>query len=151
MPEPVTVSVEVARPRAEVFDYVDVLANHEGWMDHLFKDWRFEGPRRGVGAIAKARVDAPGSREQVSFEVIEASAPERIVEQGVSAHGKRETRGTYRFADTDGGGTRIEVELEWTKTPRSERLVPFISRAFMARANGKGMRRLAALLEDGRG
>ena len=49
MPEPVTVSVEVARPRQEVFDYVDVLANHEGWMDHLYKDWRFEGPRRGVG------------------------------------------------------------------------------------------------------
>jgi uncharacterized membrane protein len=149
MPEPVTVSVEVARPRQEVFDYVDVLANHEGWMDHLFKDWRFEGPRRGVGAIARARVDAPGSGEQVSFEVVEASAPERIVEQGVSAHGKRETRGTYRFGETAGGGTRIEFEIEWRKTPRTERIVPFVSRAFMARANRKGMKRLATLLEKG--
>ena len=149
MPEPVTVTVEVARPRQEVFDYVDVLANHEGWMDHLFKDWRFEGPRRGVGAIARARVDAPGSREQVSFEVTKSSAPERIVERGESAHGKRETLGTYRFAQLSGGGTRIEFELAWEKTPRSERLVPFLSRAFMSRANRKGMRRLAALLEAG--
>jgi len=149
MPEPVTVSVEVGRPRQEVFDYVDVLANHEGWMNHLFKDWSFEGPKRGVGAVAKATVAAPTSRERVSFKVIESSAPERIVEEGESAHGKRETRGTYRFTELDGGHTRIEFELEWLKTPRSERIAPFVSRAFMSRANGKGMKRLAALLEEG--
>jgi len=43
--QPVTVSVEVARPRQEVFDYVDLLPNHEGWLTHIYKDWRFEGPR----------------------------------------------------------------------------------------------------------
>jgi uncharacterized membrane protein len=149
MPEPITVSVEVARPRQEVFDYVDVLANHEGWMDHLFKDWKFEGPRRGVGAVAKAQMNAPAAREKVSFKVVESTPPERIVEEGESAHGKRETRGTYRFVELDGGRTRIEFEIEWRKTPRSERIVPFVSRAFMARANGKGMKRLAALLEKG--
>ncbi len=149
MPEPVTVTVEVARPRREVFDVVDVAANHEKWMDHFFKDWRFEGPKRGVGAITKAQVDAPGAREKVTIEVVESVAPERLVEEGESAHGKRQTRGTYRFAETEGGGTRIEFELEWLKTPRSERLVPFVSRAFMRRANGKGMKRLADLLEEG--
>jgi uncharacterized protein YndB with AHSA1/START domain len=149
MPEPVTITVEVARPRQEVFDYVDVAANHEKWMDHLFKDWRFEGPKRGVGAIVKAQVDAPAAREKVSFEVVESQAPERIVEEGESAHGKRQTRGTYRFVELDGGRTRIEFELEWRKTPRTERIAPFVSRAFMRRANGKGMKRLAALLEKG--
>jgi uncharacterized protein YndB with AHSA1/START domain len=149
MPEPVTVSVEVARPRQEVFEYVDVLANHERWMNRLYKDWSFEGPRRGVGAIAKAQVDAPAARERVSFEVVESVAPERIVEAGESAHGKRETRGTYRFNELDGGGTRIEFELEWVKAPRTERLVPFVSRNFMSRALGKAMKKLAALLEEG--
>ncbi|HEX3736174.1 MAG TPA: SRPBCC family protein [Solirubrobacterales bacterium] len=147
MPEPVTVSVEVARPRQEVFDYVDLVANHEGWLKHIYKDWRFEGPRRGVGAVAKARFDAPASREQVSFKVTESEAPERIVEEGESAHEKRQTRGTYRFTELEGGRTRIEYEYEWLKTPRSERIAPFISRAFMARTNGKSMKRLAALLE----
>jgi uncharacterized membrane protein len=149
MPDPITVSVEVARPRQEVFDYVDVLANHEDWLSHLYKGWSFEGPRRGVGAIARAQVDAPAAQEKVSFEVVESEAPERIVEEGESAHGKRETRGTYRFTELDGGRTRIEFELEWLKTPRTERIVPFVSRAFMARANGKGMKKLAALLEKG--
>jgi uncharacterized membrane protein len=149
MPDPVTVSVEVDRPRQEVFDYIDVLANHERWMDHLLKDWRSEGPARGVGAIVRARVDAPGSREQVRIEVVESVAPERTVERGESAHGKRETRGTYRLTELGESRTRIEFELEWLHVPRSERIVPFVSRAFMSRANGKGMKRLAALLEAG--
>jgi uncharacterized protein YndB with AHSA1/START domain len=147
MPEPVTVTVEVARPRQEVFDYVDVAANHERWMDHLFKDWGFEGPKSGVGSVTKATVNAPASSELITIKLVESTAPERIVEEGESAHGKRQTRGTYRFVELEGGGTRIEFELEWLKTPRSERLVPFLSRAFMRRANGKGMKRLAALLE----
>jgi uncharacterized protein YndB with AHSA1/START domain len=149
MPDPVIVTVEVARPRQEVFDYVDVAANHEQWMDHLFKDWHFEGPNRGAGSVTKATVNAPSSRELMTIKVVESTAPERIVEEGESAHGKRQTRGTYRFVDLDSGRTRIEFELEWLQTPRSERLVPFMSRAFMRRANGKGMKRLADLLEKG--
>ncbi len=149
MSQSVTNTVEVARPRAEVFDLVDVAANHEKWMDHLFKDWSFAGPKRGIGSVTKATVNAPSSRELITIKVVDAVAPERIVEEGESAHGKRQTRGTYRFTEIDGGGTRIEFELEWLKTPRSERIAPFISRAFMRRANGKGMKRLAALLEEG--
>jgi uncharacterized protein YndB with AHSA1/START domain len=149
MPDPVTVSVEVARPRQEVFEYVDVLANHEQWMKLLYKNWSFEGPKRGVGAIAKAQVDAPAAAEKVTFEVVESVSPERIVEAGVSAHGKRETRGTYRFTEREGGGTKIEFELAWEKAPRTERWVPFVSRAFMGRALGKAMKKLAALLEEG--
>jgi uncharacterized protein YndB with AHSA1/START domain len=149
MPNPVTVSVEVGRPRQEVFDYVNLIANHEDWLRHIYKDWRFEGPRWGVGAIAKARFDAPASGEQVSFTVTESAAPEKIVEEGESAHEKRRTRGTYRFVELDGGRTKIEYEVEWLKTPRSERIAPFVARAFMARTNGKSMKRLAALLEKG--
>jgi uncharacterized protein YndB with AHSA1/START domain len=149
MPDPVTVSVEVARPRQEVFEYVDVLANHEQWLKRLYKDWSFEGPRRGVGAIARAQVDAPAAAEKVTFEVVESVSPERIVEAGESAHGKRETRGTYRFSELEGGGTRIEFEFVWLKTPRTERMIPFVSRAFMHRALGTSVKRLAALLEEG--
>jgi uncharacterized protein YndB with AHSA1/START domain len=147
MPEPVTVTVEVARPRQEVFAYVDVLANREGWMDHLYKHWSFEGPRRGVGGIATAQVDAPSARERVTLEVVEAAAPERIVEEVESAHGKRKTRSTYRFVEVDPGRTRIEFQFEWLETPRSERIASPVSRAFMSRAQGKSLKKLAAQLE----
>jgi uncharacterized membrane protein len=147
--EPVTVTVEVGRPRQEVFDHVDVLANREGWMNRLYKGWSFEGPKRGVGGIAKAQVDAPTSQERVTIEVVESIPPERIVEQVESAHGKRQTRGTYRFTEAGEGRTRIEFEFEWLKTPRTERIATPVSRAFMKRAQGKGLKKLAAQLEKG--
>lgn len=149
MPDPVTVAVEVARPRQQVFDHVDVLANHQAWLTNLYKEWSFEGPKRGVGAKARAQVDAPAAREKVNIEVVESQAPERIVEEVASAHGKRETIGTYRFTELDGGRTRIEFELAWRKAPRTERLAPFFARVFMARALGKSMKLLAAQLEKG--
>lgn len=147
--EPVTVTVEIARPRQEVFDHVDVLANREGWMGHLYKDWSFEGPKRGVGGIAKAQVDAPSSRERVTIELVEATAPEKIVEEIESAHGKRRTRCTYRLAEAGEGRTRIDYEIEWLETPRSERIAPPVARNFMSRANGKALKRLAGQLEKG--
>jgi uncharacterized protein YndB with AHSA1/START domain len=146
--KPVTVSTEVAKPRAEVFEFLDVLANHEGFMDHLFTNWSFSGPARGVGAKARARVNAPGSREFARFEVLEAEAPERIVEEAISSNGKRRTRGTYRFETLPEGGTRISFELAWIETPRSERLAPPLARTFIRRANGKAMRRLAKQLDQ---
>jgi hypothetical protein len=148
--KPVTVSTAVAKPRQGVFEFLDVLANHEGFMDHFLVDWKFSGPARGVGAKARARQNAPGSQDWMEFEVREASA-ERIVEEAVSAGGKRRTRGTYTLADRGGGGTDISFELAWLAAPRTERLAPFLARAFVRRVNAKAMRRLAKRLDGGAG
>lgn len=142
----IEVDATVPKPPAEVFEFLDALANHERFLDHYLVDWEFSGPRRGVGAKARARVDAPGSQDRFEFEVTEAEAPRRIVEQGVSSGGKRRTRGTYRLAPGPGGGTRIEFELAFEQLPRSERLAPFLTRAFAKRVNAKAMRRLVKLL-----
>lgn len=144
--KPVTVEAEVAKPPAEVFEFLDALANHERFLDHYLKDWKFSGPQRGVGAKARARVDAPGSQDHFEFEVTEAEAPRRIVEQGVSSGGKRRTEGTYRLEQRPGGGTRIEFELAFEQLPRSERIAPFLTRAFARRVNAKALRRLAKQL-----
>jgi hypothetical protein len=149
MPDPVTVSVEVARPRQQVFDYVDVVANQEAWRKNLYKDWRFEGPKRGVGAIAWATTDAPTSNERIEFKAVASQSPEKIVGEIESAHGKRQTTETYRFTEIGEGRTRIELEFAWRKVPKSERIAPFVSRAFMARAQGKSLKLLAAQLEKG--
>jgi hypothetical protein len=147
--KPVTVSVIVSRPREEVFEFIDALANHAGYMDHMFVDWSFSGPARGVGAKAKARVAAPASREVAEFEVVESERPSRTVEEGVSAHGKRETRGTYALSALADGRTEVSFELEWLQAPRSERAIPPLTRAFLHRALGKAMKRLAKQLEQG--
>jgi hypothetical protein len=147
--DPVAVSVTVAKPREEVFDHLDVLANHAPFLDHMYKKWTYSGPPRGVGAKGQATVSAPGSSEVAEFEVVESLRPEKIVEAGVSAKGNRRTRGTYSFEQLADGGTRIEFELAWTAVPRSERIFPPLSRAFLRRALGKAMRRLAKELEQG--
>jgi len=149
MPKPVTVHTEVARPREEVFDFLDVLANHAGFLDHILDKWSFSGPARGVGAKAEARQNAPGSQDWTDFEVLESERPARIVEEAASAKGKRRTRGTYTLEELDGGGTRISFRCEWLETPRTERIGPFFASAFVKRANGKAMRRLAKQLEEG--
>jgi len=122
--------------------FLDVLANHESFLGHMYVHWTFSGPARGVGAKARARVSAPGSREFAEFEVVESERPLRTVEEGVSANGKRRTRGTYTLQPASGGGTEVSFELAWVEVPRSERILPPLSRAFVKRALGKGMRKL---------
>jgi uncharacterized protein YndB with AHSA1/START domain len=145
--KPVISTATVAKPPREVFEFLDALANHERFLDHYLTDWKFSGPRRGVGAQARARANSPASQDWFEFEVLESVAPRRLVEAGTSAGGKRKTRGTYRLEPSDGGGTDIAFELEFLELPRSERLVPFLSRAFAKRVNDKAMSRLAKLLE----
>lgn len=144
--KPVTVAATVAKPPAEVFEFLDVLPNHEGFLDHYLTDWEFSGPQRGVGAKARARANTTMSQDWFEFEVTETEAPYEIVEQGVSSGGKRKTRGTYRLEQAPDGGTRIEFELLFEEVPRSERLAPFLTRTFARRVNAKALRRLAKRL-----
>lgn len=146
MMKPVTVSTAVAKPAAEVYEFLDTLANHEGFLDHMLVDWKFSGPRRGVGAKAEARANTIGSQDWTDFEVVEADPPNRIVEEGVGNGGKRRTRGTYRLEPLPDGGTRISFELEWLEAAKAERLIPPMIRAFVRRTNSKAMRRLAKQL-----
>jgi hypothetical protein len=144
--KPVTVSIEVPQPVEEVFDYLAVLANHEAFLDHFLVDWKFSGPRRGVGAKAEARASAPMSQDWTDFEIIEMEEPSRLVEEGVGLKGKRRTRGTYRLQSQPSGGTEISFELEWLESARAESLIPPMTRAFIRRPNAKAMRRLASQL-----
>lgn len=144
--KPVTVSVDVAASPAQTFEHLDALANHEAFLDHYLEKWKFSGPASGLGAKAEALAKAPGSQDWFDFEVVEREAPRLLVEDGVSAGGKRRTRGTYRLSEA-GGGTRIEFTLEFLELPRSERLAPFLTRAFAKRVNAKAMRRLAKQLD----
>ena len=146
--KPVSVSIEVPNEREDVYAFLDVLANHEPFTDHMMVDWEYSGPRTGIGAGATAKVRAPGSNEIVEIRVVEVERPERLVEESVSAGGRRRTRGTYTLASLPNGGTRISFELVWLEAPRNERMVAPLMRAFIRRANGRAMRRLAKLLRS---
>ena len=148
--EPVTASITVPAPRAEVYDFLDVLANHESFTDHMLVDWRLSGPQRGVGAAARFRLKKPGRKDWMDLEVIAADPPHGTVEETVSAGGRRHTRGTYTLAEEPGGGTRIQFELAWLEAPALERLAAPIPRAVARRGNQRAMERLAERLCGGR-
>lgn len=139
----VTVRANLASPPQEVFDFLTVLANHERFLDQMLTDWSFSGPRSGVGAKARARANTPASQDWTEFELVEAEAPVRLVEQGIGAGGKRRTRGTYTLEPAAAGGTKVSFELAWLEASRAERLLPPLTRTFVRRPLKVSMRRLA--------
>src|SRR5919202_3401032 len=113
MPAPVTVSIDVPQPREKVYDFLDVMANHEPFTDHLLRDWELSGPARGVGSRARVHVRAFGVSDVVDIEVVDAEAPIRIVERNVAAKAGRTGQGTYTLQPSPSGGTRIAFEYRW--------------------------------------
>jgi Polyketide cyclase / dehydrase and lipid transport len=147
---PVTVSVTVPNAREEVFAFLDVLANHEPFTDHMMVDWEYSGPRTGVGAHAQMRLKRPGPADWMEMEVIEADPPRTTTEETVGARGRRRTRGTYLLEEQPGGVTRISFRFEWLEAPMSERLIAPVTRSILRRGNQRALQRLAEQLAESR-
>ena len=145
--KPVEVSTVIQRPIAEVFSYLDVLANHETFTDHFLVDWVLRGPDAGVGAGVTMQVRAPGRTEEVELTVIDAEPPFRTVEETIGADGRRRTRGTYELTALDADRTEVHFRIDPIEVPRSERPLWPLSRAWLRRQNSKAMQRLREQLE----
>jgi len=140
--KPVRVTTTVPYPREEVFDFLDVMANHEPFTNHILKDWEYSGPDRGIGSKARVHVTSAGRTDTVDIEVVSAHRPAKIVERNIGAGGKRVANGTYRLEELANGGTRIEFEYAWRQAPLIERLTSPSVRSILRKANETAMRRL---------
>jgi uncharacterized protein YndB with AHSA1/START domain len=148
MPKPVVVSIDVPQDLDSVFAFLDVMANHEPFNDHLMRDWELSGPPRGVGSRARVHTRALGISDVVDLEVVDAAPPTRIVERNVASRAGRTGEGTYTLEPRPDGGTRITFEYRWIVAPLMDRLLAPVVRAFIRRNNETSMRRLAAQLAD---
>lgn len=148
MIKPVRVNVDVPQPRPVVFDFLDVMANHESFTDHALTEWTCSGPARGVGSKAAVTATAGGRADRVAIEVVSADPPAKIVEQNVGAGGRRTANGTYYLEERPDGGTHIVFEYAWKTAPLSERIAAPLVRAAVRRINGRAMQRLAERLAD---
>lgn len=141
--KPVTVSVDVPNSTHHVYDFLEVLGNHESFMDHFMVDWQLSGPKRGMGSKANVRVKATAEKDWTDVEIVEADSGRRLVEETVGGpSAQRRTRGTYLLEALPDGGTRISFALEMLEMPRGERLMGPLNRAYVRRVNRKAMRRL---------
>ncbi len=141
--KPVRVTIDLPQPRQDVYDFLDVMANHEPFTNHILKDWEYSGPDRGIGSQARVHVSAGGRTDTVDIEVIDAERPARIVERNIGAGGTRVATGTYTLTDRPEGGTHVEFEYAWQQVPLSERVMAPVVRGMLRRANERAMERLA--------
>jgi uncharacterized protein YndB with AHSA1/START domain len=151
--DPITVSVIVDRPREQVFDYLQDIANHPQFTDHYLRDWhltRIDSVGRGAGARFRVKVPPPGGRfawGDVTF--VEVQRPHRIVEVGRTGKANRvRTVGIYELAPAAAGTTRVQFTIETQPVTLSDRLLEGLgARGWMRRQNARAMRRLRAILE----
>ncbi len=144
--KPVVVKVDVLPAPDVVYDFLDVMANHEPFTNHILREWEYSGPDRGIGAKARVKVSAAGRTETVDIEVVAAARPMMIVERNIGARGRRIATGTYTLEELPGAGTRIVFEYAWQQVPFSERLASPLVRGLLRRANERAMKRLAEQL-----
>ncbi|WP_187369119.1 SRPBCC family protein [Baekduia soli] len=145
--KPITVSIRIDRPRREVFEHLDVLANHLPFCDHFMADGQLSGPASGPGGRLRFRALTPGRGEWMDLEVCEAHAPERIVERTRGAGGRRVTRGSYVLREAGPAATEVEFELVTERAPAHERALAPMARRWLARQNAIAMTRLKAQIE----
>ena len=130
--DPVTLHVNIDRPREEVFAYLADVANHPEFTDHFLKSWRLTREEsEGRGAGARYRQDGRFDRfGYYDLNLAELDPPYRIVAVG---------RG--------GKYNRIKTFHQWTLEPDAERHAAGVrlrDRAAAARPTASSRRSAAA-------
>jgi uncharacterized protein YndB with AHSA1/START domain len=152
--DPVSASVTIARPRAEVFDYLADVANHPEFKDHYLVDWhltREDSVGRGAGARFRERL--PLHRfGWGDLTLSEVDPPFRIVERGRGGKFNRiRAIGTWTLQDAPGGMTRVEYDYETQPGKLSDRVMELVAgRGWWGRKLRRSLRRLQAILEEDR-
>ena len=153
--DPFTVSTNIDLPREQVFEYLLDIANHAEFTDHYLVDWHLtREDSYGAGAGARFRMKAPFNRfSWADMSFAELQPPFRIVERGRGGKYNRiRMLGTYTLSPGSGGSTRVEYTLETVPALLSDRLMEALGGgAWTRRQTRKAMRRLQAILEEGRG
>lgn len=147
-PQPVTVSIDVPQDRASVYAYLDVMANHEQFTDHMLTNWRVSGPPTGVGSKANVTAKVGAISDESEIEVFEVEDGRMIRERSIAAKGKRIAHGTYTLGDLPDGGTHIEFEFALQKLPAYEKPLVPLMRKMVRKGNERAMERLAGILND---
>jgi uncharacterized protein YndB with AHSA1/START domain len=154
--DPVTVDVVIARPRAEIFEYLADISNHAEFNDHFMVDWRLtREDTYGYGAGVRFRIKAPLNRfPWGDATLIELERPRRIVEAGrVGKFNRIRTLGVWEL-EPQGGGETTEVSFTMLTEPKtlSDRFLERLGvRGWMRRKLKRSMTRLRDILEEDRG
>ncbi len=111
----VEASIEIKRPVAEVFQFVENPANDSIWRSGMTEgDPDTSGPV-GVGTTGREVWRALGREFETTWEITEYEPNQKVAYRSTS--GPFEYEGSWRYEAID-GGTRLSVVLDWTLTER---------------------------------
>jgi uncharacterized protein YndB with AHSA1/START domain len=149
--DPVELTINIDRPREEVFEYLADIANHPEFTDHYLKDWRLTRiDSYGAGAGARYKMDAPFQRfgwSDLTF--IQVEPPRKIVAVGRGGKFNRIKTTASWTLEPASGGTRVYFTFETEPKLPTDRIVEsFGFRGWWRRKSNKALRRLRSILED---
>jgi uncharacterized protein YndB with AHSA1/START domain len=149
----ITVSVTIARPREEVFEYLADVANHPEFTDHFLKDWHLtREDSYGQGAGARFRVDThPNRFGWADKTLVEVDPPYRIVEKGRGGKYNRiRSIGVYTLTPGPGSTTKVELTYETEPPLITDRIMESFGRGSYRRRCARALSRLRSILEEDR-
>lgn len=151
---PVTVSIDIDKPREELFDYLADVANHPEFCDHFLTDWRLtREDSYGTGAGARFK----GTRRLTRYgwadmALVEVDPPRQMVAHGRGGMFNRIRAVTVWSLESGAGGiTHVEVTTETAPATATDRMSEALGqRAWARRGWRKALRRLRAIAEEDR-
>jgi len=151
--DPVTASIVIDRPQAEVFDYLVDIANRPEYADHYLTDFHLTRTDSvGVGAGARFRLKTRRNRfGWADVTIVEAERPRRIVEVGRGGKFNRiRILTVYELSPAPGGTTRAQLTTETEPATLSDRLMEALGmRRWLRHQTARALRRLRSILEEG--
>jgi uncharacterized protein YndB with AHSA1/START domain len=152
--EPVTLTTTIARPPAEVFEYLADVANHQEFTDHCLVDWhltREDSYGRGAGGRfrTKSRFDRFSYGD---LTLAELQPPARIVATGRAGRFNRiRTRYEWQLELDGDGRTNVTFTTESTPATFADRQLEKLLRvrSSTTRCHKKALDRLRSILEAG--
>jgi uncharacterized protein YndB with AHSA1/START domain len=151
--DPISSSVVIDRPRGQIFEYLADVANHLEFTDHYVHEFHLtREDTYGVGAGARFRVPTPLNRfDWAELTITDVEEPRRIVQKGRGGKYNRiRIVSVYTLEPAHGGATRVTLTTETEPRFPSDKLMEALAKGPLRRRQGKALKRLRAILEEGR-
>jgi uncharacterized protein YndB with AHSA1/START domain len=150
--DPIEADITVGRPRGEVWEYLLDVANHSEFSDHYMREVHMTREDTfGLGAGLRFRVPRPFNRfDWAELTITDVEAPRRFVMKGRGGKYNRIRIVSIWTLEPAHGGTRVTLTTETEPRFPSDKLIEALGRRSWKRGQGRALKRLRSILEEGR-
>lgn len=149
----ISLSIDIDRPREEVFAYLADIANLAEFHDHYLTDWHLtRADTVGLGAGLRFRAKAPFNRfAWADICYVEVTEPERIVGRGAGGKFNRVPVSVSYELSEHGDGTRVEYHVQTEPKLPSDRIWELTAGSgWLKGKSRRSLHRLKGILEHER-